>query len=474
MIRFIAAPERMSEVETSQTKARSVLVVDDERDMCDLLVDFLSREGYEVDAAHTGPEALARVRDQDYDVVVTDLRMPGMDGIEVLREVKALRPDVPVILITAFGSIDLAIEAMKAGAFYFVTKPFKMPQLEALVAKAAEQRGLVLENRRLRREVQGHYEPDRIIGHSRAMREIFRMVDLVADSYSNVLIMGESGTGKEMIARAIHFRSRRAQGPLVPVNCSAIPEGLLESELFGHTRGAFTGAYSSRKGLFVEASGGTLFLDEIGDMGLTLQAKLLRVLQDRVVRPVGSNKSFSVDARVIAATHRDLKAAVREGAFREDLYYRLSVIPIRIPPLSERAEDIPLLVDHFLEKCATASGRPRKRITARAVAVLQRRTWEGNVRELENIIERLVVLTPGDTVDVDDLPYAMAPEGSRGPGQGPDDLPTLDEMGRRHVLRVLDRTAGNKEKAARILGINRRTLYRMQERWAKGRDRPGQ
>lgn len=467
MIRFIAAPGRTSEVETSQTKARSVLVVDDERDMCDLIVDFLGREGYEVEAAHTGPEALARVREQDYDVVVTDLRMPGMDGIEVLREVKALRPDVPVILITAFGSIDLAIEAMKAGAFYFVTKPFKMRQLEALVAKAAEQRGLVLENRRLRREVQGHYEPDRIIGHSRAMREIFRMVDLVADSYSNVLIVGESGTGKEMIARAIHFRSRRAQGPFVPVNCSAIPEGLLESELFGHMRGAFTGAYSSRKGLFVEASGGTLFLDEIGDMGLALQAKLLRVLQDRVVRPVGSNKSFSTDARVIAATHRDLKAAVREGAFREDLYYRLSVIPLRIPPLSERAEDVPLLVDHFLEKCATASGRPRKRITARAVAALQRRTWEGNVRELENIIERLVVLTPGDTVDVDDLPFAMAPEGSRGPGQGPDDLPTLDEMERRYVLQVLDRTSGNKEKAARILGINRRTLYRMQERWAK-------
>lgn len=460
-------------MENSSAKARSVLVVDDERDMCDLIVDFLGREGYEVEAAHTGFEALARVREQDYDVVVTDLRMPGMDGIEVLREVKTLRPDVPVILITAFGSIDLAIEAMKAGAFYFVTKPFKMRQLEALVAKAAEQRGLVLENRRLRREVQGHYEPDRIIGHSKAMREIFRMVDLVADSSSNVLIVGESGTGKEMIARAIHFRSRRAQGPFIPVNCSAIPEGLLESELFGHARGAFTGAYTSRKGLFVEASGGTLFLDEIGDMGLPLQAKLLRVLQDRVVRPVGSNKSFSADARVIAATHRDLKAAVREGAFREDLYYRLNVIPIRIPPLSERAEDVPLLVDHFLDKCAGATGRPRKRITARAVAALQRRTWEGNVRELENIIERLVVLTPGDTIDLDDLPFAMAPEGSRGPGRGPDDLPTLDEMERRYVLQVLDRTAGNKEKAARILGINRRTLYRMQERWATRPPRTG-
>lgn len=450
-----------------QQRPSSVLVVDDEKEMCDLIADFLGREGYEVETAQSGSAAMARLREQDFDVVVTDLRMAGMDGLDLLREIKRLKPDLPVILITAFGTIDLAIEAMKAGAFYFVTKPFKMRQLEALVAKAAEQSRLVLENLRLRREVQGYYEPGRIIGQSKAMREIFRLIDLVADSMSNVLIVGESGTGKEMIARAIHFRSRRASGPFVPVNCSAIPEGLLESELFGHTRGAFTGAYTSRKGLFLEASGGTIFLDEIGDMGLGLQAKLLRVLQDRMVRPVGSNKSYPVDARVIAATHRDLKAMVREGTFREDLYYRLNVIPVRIPPLSERVEDIPLLVDHFLEKYAKAMGKPRKRITARAVAALQQRSWEGNVRELENIVERLVVLTPGDTIDVGDLPYAIAAEAAHFDMQRPEELPTLEEMERRYVLQVLDRTGGNKEKAAKILGINRRTLYRMQERWAK-------
>lgn len=450
-----------------QQRPSSVLVVDDEKEMCDLIADFLGREGYEVETAHSGPAAMARLREQDFDVVVTDLRMAGMDGLDLLREIKRLKPDLPVILITAFGTIDLAIEAMKAGAFYFVTKPFKMRQLEALVAKAAEQSRLVLENLRLRREVQGYYEPGRIIGQSKAMREIFRLIDLVADSMSNVLIVGESGTGKEMIARAIHFRSRRASGPFVPVNCSAIPEGLLESELFGHTRGAFTGAYTSRKGLFLEASGGTIFLDEIGDMGLGLQAKLLRVLQDRMVRPVGSNKSYPVDARVIAATHRDLKAMVREGTFREDLYYRLNVIPVRIPPLSERVEDIPLLVDHFLEKYAKAMGKPRKRITVRAVAALQQRSWEGNVRELENIVERLVVLTPGDTIDVGDLPYAIAAEAAHFDMQRTEELPTLEEMERRYVLQVLDRTGGNKEKAAKILGINRRTLYRMQERWAK-------
>lgn len=444
----------------------SVLVVDDEPDMCDLIRDFLSREGYEVETVTGGAQALERLRRRYFDVVVTDLRMPEMDGMALLSEAKGIDPDVLVILITAFGSIDLAIEAMRAGAFYFVTKPFKMRQLEALVAKAVEQRRLVLENRRLKREVKGHFEP--LIGQSKAMREIFRIIDLIADSPSNVLITGDSGTGKEVIARAIHYRSRRADGPFIPVNCSAIPEGLLESELFGHVKGAFTGAYATRRGLFVEASGGTLFLDEIGDMSLALQAKLLRVLQDREVRPVGSNRSYQVDVRVIAATNKDLRAAIKAGTFREDLYYRLSVIPIRVPPLSERREDIPLLVSHFLQKCATVQGRPPKRITPRAMAVLQARPWEGNVRELENIVERLVVLTPSDVIDVEDLPFALPPETKEPLLFSPTgDLPTLEEVERRYVLQVLEHTGGNKERAARILGINRRTLYRMQERWAK-------
>jgi len=442
----------------------SVLVVDDEREMCDLLVDMLAGIGFDAEGAHSGRDGLELFRRGDFDLVITDLRMRDIDGMALLRTIKQERPDVPVIIITAFGSIDRAIEAMQAGAYYFVTKPFKMREMEALVGKALEQRVLVQENLRLRKEVQGRHDSSRIIGRSKAIREVYRLVELVADSASNVLILGDSGTGKELVARAVHFTGRRAHGPFVPVNCSAIPEGLLESELFGHTRGAFTGAYQARKGLFAEASGGSLFLDEIGDMGLALQAKLLRVLQDRVVRPIGSSRTLPVDTRIIAATHRDLKAAVREGTFREDLYYRLSVIPIRIPSLAERVEDIPMLADHFLQKCAAETGRPPKRLTARAMDALQRRPWEGNVRELENIIERLVVLTPGDTIDVGDLPHGAGGEaGWAWPTPG--EMPPLRDVERRYIEHVLREVGGNKEKAARILGINRRTLYRMRERW---------
>ena len=444
---------------------KAILVVDDEKEMCELVKDFLGGAGYEVETAQDGREALEAVRQKDLDAVITDLRMPDMDGMELLAAVKAERPDVPVIMVTAFGSIDRAIEAMRAGAFYFVTKPFKLRELEALVAKAVEQRQLLQENRRLKGEVKERYDFSQIVGRSKAMTEVFRVVRLYAESNSNVLITGASGTGKELVARAIHYSGPRANGPFVPVNCSAIPEGLLESELFGHTRGAFTGAYQARRGLFLEASGGTLFLDEIADMGLSLQAKLLRVLQDRMVRPVGGNRSFEVEARVIAATNRDLKQAVREGTFREDLYYRLSVLPIRLPLLSERVEDIPLLVDHFLKRHAKTTGTPVKRVTPQAMDALQKMTWEGNVRELENIMERLCVVVPGDTIDVCDLPLpATREQDDSWFGQG--ELPTLRELERRYVSRVLRQCNGNKERAARILGINRRTLYRMRERWS--------
>lgn len=447
-------------------RGHSILIVDDEKDMCDLLSDVLGKEGFDVETALGGREALEKFRRSDYDIVITDLRMRDMDGMDLMKAVKAERSDVPVIIITAFGSIDRAIDAMRAGAFHFVTKPFKMRELEALVTKALEQRSLVQENRRLRKEVQGRYDFRQIIGRSKAMSEVFRLVELVADSASNVLVLGDSGTGKELVARAIHFSGRRANGPFVPVNCSAIPEGLLESELFGHTRGAFTGAYQSRRGLFVEASGGTLFLDEIGDMGLPLQAKLLRVLQDRVVRPIGSSRTFPVDTRIIAATHQDLKHAIKEGGFREDLYYRLSVIPIRIPALAERRDDIPLLADHFLRKVTTETGRPLKRLTSRAMDALQQRPWEGNVRELENIVERLVVLTPGDVIDVEDLPRQSSGDMDSSPWPADGEWPQLRDLERRYVERVLANVGNNKEKAARVLGINRRTLYRMQDRWA--------
>lgn len=449
----------------------SVLIVDDEREMCDLIVDSLGREGYEVDAAQDGPTALDRFRRSDHDVVITDLRMRDMDGMELLAAIKSERPETPVIMITGFGSIDRAIEAMKAGAFYFVTKPFKLREISALVAKAVEQHRLLEENRRLKRDLKDRFDSGRIIGRSKVMQDVLRLVDVVADSNSTILIEGPSGTGKELIARALHFGGKRAARPFVPINCSAIPEGLLESELFGHARGAFTGAYASRRGLFIEASGGSLFLDEIGDMGLGLQAKLLRVLQDHEVRPIGANKASPVDVRVIAATHKDLKAAVRAGTFREDLFYRLSVIPIRLPPLSERSEDIPMLVEHFLTRQADASGRPRKRVTSRAMDALQGRTWEGNVRELENIIERLVVLTPRDEIDLDDLPSSAPVHGTGfgndedSPFPPPGEYPPLRDVERRYVEAVLDLTRGNKDRAAKILGINRRTLYRMAERW---------
>ena len=378
--------------------------------MCDLLVDMLTSVGYDVEGVNSSTDALELFRHGDFDLVISDLRMRDIDGMELLKIIKDERPDVPVIIITAFGSIDGAIEAMKAGAYYFVTKPFKLREMEALVAKTFEQRMLVKENLRLRKEVQEHHNRRRIIGRSKAIREVYRLVDLVSDSSSNVLILGDSGTGKELVAREVHFGGRRSHGPFIPLNCSAIPEGLLESELFGHTRGAFTGAHQARKGLFVEASGGSFFLDEIGDMGLALQAKLLRVLQDGVVRPIGSSKTISVDTRIIAATHRDLKALVKKGAFREDLYYRLSVIPIRLPSLAERVDDIPMLADHFLQKYAQRTGRPTKRLTAKALDALQKRPWEGNVRELENIIERLVVLTPSEVIDVGDLPWMSVEE----------------------------------------------------------------
>lgn len=442
-------------------------MVDDEKDMCDTVADYLSKYNYEVDTAQTIRDALSYFRREDYDVVITDLRMRDGDGMDILRTVKVERPDVPVIIITAFGSIDTAVEATKAGAFNFVPKPFNMRMLEAQVAKAVEQRRLIEENRRLRHEVKDKYDTTQIIGHSKAMSEVFRLIDLVADSLSNVLIIGESGTGKELVARAIHYRGRRANAPFVPVNCSAIPEGLLESELFGHARGAFTGAYTARRGLFVEASGGTLFLDEIGDMSLALQAKLLRVIQDRVVRPIGSDKTFPVNTRIIAATHRDLLQEVKEGRFREDLYYRLSVIPIRIPPLSERIEDIPLLVDHFLKKYARETQTPLKRITPRAMDALQRRPWEGNVRELENIIERLVVLTRKDVIDIEDLPSIMPRTHDYGPWPPPGEMPTLKQLEFRYVQWVLEHVGGNKEKASKILGINRRTLYRMKDKWER-------
>ena len=455
---------------------RSVLVVDDDAAMREMLVSLLEDEGLRAEEADGADKALDRLRDAEFDAVLSDIRMPGRSGIEMLGEVRALRPDLPVILMTAFGSIDTAIEAMRAGAFDYVTKPFKRNEVLVVLERAFERRALEEENRRLRRAVDQTSSFGELIGASPAMREIFALIRKIADSRSSVLITGESGTGKEVVARTIHFSGAGRERPFVPVNCTAIPEGLLESELFGHVRGAFTGAHTSKRGLFEVANGGTLFLDEIGDMGAGLQSKILRVLQDGEIRPVGGTHTVKVDVRIITATNKDLRAEMDAGRFRRDLFYRLNVIPIHIPPLRERREDIPLLAEAFLAKHAGGRTRTLARAT---VDKLMRGRFEGNARELENQIERAIALADGPEIQPEDLPPAE--------GEAPAPAPTGEDLVRSAVRRrmslreledlyideVLTATGGNKVQAARILGINRRTLYRRGERRERDRAEGG-
>jgi DNA-binding NtrC family response regulator len=445
---------------------RSVLVVDDDAAMREMLVSLLEDRSIHAEPAGSADDALARLSERRFDAVLSDLRMPGKTGIELLGEVRELRPGTPVVLMTAFGSIDSAVEAMRAGAFDYVTKPFKREEVLVVLERAFERQALEEENRRLRRAVDRTASMGDLLGTSAAMREVFALVRRVADSGSSVLVTGESGTGKELVARTIHFAGTRAAKPFVPINCTAIPEGLLESELFGHVRGAFTGAHTSKRGLFEEANGGTLFLDEIGDMGPGLQSKLLRVLQDREVRPVGGNHAVRVDVRIIAATNKDLRAEIEAGRFRRDLFYRLNVIPIHIPPLRERPEDIPLLAEAFLRK--HSAGR-RCTLLPTATERLQHCRWEGNARELENVIERALALSDGPEIGPDDLPLPEneAPAADGGAGLLRDAVGrriTLHELEDLYIDEVLRLTGGNKVQAARILGINRRTLYRRGER----------
>jgi DNA-binding NtrC family response regulator len=448
------------------TDAHTVLVVDDDAPMREMIVSLLEDEGIHAEAAGSASEALERLGKAECDVVLSDIRMPGRSGVELLGEIRELRPETPVVLMTAFGSIDSAVEAMQAGAFDYVTKPFKRDALLVALERAFERRALEAENRWLRRAVDRTQAFGDLIGTSEPMREIFALIRKIAAGRSSILITGESGTGKEVVARTIHFSGARRTKPFVPINCTAIPEGLLESELFGHVRGAFTGAHTSKRGLFEEANGGTLFLDEIGDMGLGLQGKLLRVLQDREIRPVGGNHSVKVDVRIVAATNRDLHAEIEAGRFRRDLYYRLNVIPIHIPPLRERPEDIPLLAESFLRK--HADGGPR-RLSDAAMDRLKRGDWEGNARELENVIERAIALSEGSEIGPDVLP--ILPDACSEQAEGESVLNralerqlTLAELEDLYIDEVLKRTGGNKVQAARILGINRRTLYRRGER----------
>ncbi len=453
---------------------RRILVVDDEPAMREMMVSLLEESGFEGQPAGSAEEALAATRDADFDAVISDIRMPGKDGLALLAELRKLRPETPVILMTAFGSIDSAVEAMRHGAFDYVTKPFKRGAVIASLERAIERRALEQENRRLRRALDRTTSFGDLIGASPAMHEIFALIRKISSSRSNVLITGESGTGKEVVARTIHFTGARAHAPFVPINCTAMPEGLLESELFGHVRGAFTGAHASKRGLFEEANGGTLFLDEIGDMSPVLQSKLLRVLQDQEIRPVGGNKAVRVDVRVIAATNKDLAAEVSTGRFRQDLYYRLNVIAIHVPPLRERPEDIPLLARAFLER--HAPGRPVT-LSHDALEVLRRHAWEGNARELENALERALLIAAGDEIQASDLPFAA----SRSPVTRAPAAPLADallasaaekqinlaQLTALYTERILALVNGNKVRAARILGINRRTLYRRNDARAR-------
>jgi DNA-binding NtrC family response regulator len=448
-------------------KRGRILIVDDDRQMCQLLVDVLAEEGYAVEAVHDGRSALEKFRAVGCDLMITDLMMPRMRGTELVKEIKAIDPDAVILLITAFGSIESAVEAMKAGAFHYVTKPFRTDEMILHVSRALQQRQLCEELQRLRSEVLERNSFENIIGKSEQMQEVFSIVRQISDLAANVLILGESGTGKEMVARAIHHHSSRAQGPFIPLNCAAVPETLLESELFGYLRGAFTDARKDRRGLFQEASGGILFLDEISEIPINLQAKLLRVIEDKEVRPLGANQSERVDTRIVSACNLDLEQLVEQGRFRQDLYYRLNVIRIELPPLRERSEDIPLLAEHFLHEFAPQAKRQIDSIEQEALAALMNYRWPGNVRELEHTIERAVLLGKETSIGLKDLPLqSQAGSGSSVPlAAAVANGYTLRDLEREYILRVIESTYGNKAEAARILGVDRTTLYRKLEEY---------
>ncbi|MFI5340506.1 MAG: sigma-54-dependent transcriptional regulator [Candidatus Methylomirabilales bacterium] len=448
-----------------------ILVVDDDPDIVSVLAELLKKEGHRVTTCAAGAAAISAGRDEKFDVVLADIRLPDMDGLAVLRAFQEASPETAVIVATAFGTVETAIQAIKAGAYDYIPKPFKLDEVRIVVHRALERKRLLQENRRYRQELRGKYRLENVVGASGPMLDIFKTVARVAPTRSTVLIQGESGTGKELIARTIHFNSDRAQEAFVAVDCGALPETLLESELFGHERGAFTGATALKRGLFEAARGGTCFLDEIGDVSPTVQSRLLRVLQEHEVKRVGGTEPIKVDVRVIAATNKHLETLVKAHTFREDLFYRLSVVTITLPPLRERGDDIPLLAEFFLRKFAREAGKRVERIASEAMALLSAYPWPGNVRELEHAIERAVILTQNPTLLTQDLPPGLqAPPGGR-PAADAEVLP-LREVERRHLLFALERAKGNRKRAAEWLGITRRTLYRMAARHGINLSRP--
>jgi two-component system, NtrC family, response regulator len=453
----------------------TILVIDDEPNYQIVLSELLREEGFEVYTTSTGENALKMARGTDLDLIITDMRMPGMSGLELLKAFKALNRDLPVIMITAFGEVEKAVEAMQAGGFNYLTKPFNNDELVVSIRKAIEHYSLLRENTRLRGEMQIRYGFANIIGKNKRMQQIYILIEKVAPTPSTVLISGESGTGKELVARAIHFNSLRKEAPFISINCAALPESLLESELFGHEKGAFTGAVALRKGRFELADSGTLFLDEVAEMPLSLQAKLLRVLQEKTFERVGGTKTLRVDVRILAATNKDLKEEVEKGLFREDLYYRLNVLHIVLPPLRDRIDDLPLLAAHFIEKFAKLLNRRGLQISPDSLRYLASLPWEGNVRELENIIERAAILAPGNIIEVEDVQGDMVNE-RKATGWAadldldrlippevslPDVLNTIEEQ---MVKKALERANYIQARAAEDLGITKSLLqYKMKK-----------
>jgi DNA-binding NtrC family response regulator len=447
--------------------AEKILIVDDEKSMCQFLSIMLRKEGYEITAVNTGKKALDQVGNTRFDLVITDIKMSGMDGIEVLSEIKKIDPAIPVIIMTAYASQKTAIEAVNNGAFHYLIKHAKNDEIKMVIRNALDMKRVRTENMLLKKQLKKSSDLKTIIGKSDEIQKVFNLVDKVADTDSTILICGESGTGKELIARAIHFRSNRANNPFVSINCGALPENLLESELFGHVKGSFTGAIRDKEGLFKVAQGGTFFLDEVGETSPTIQVKLLRVLQEREIIPVGGTNPIKVDVRLVAATNADLEKAVNQERFRADLYYRLNVIPVHLPPLRRRKDDIPLLVNHFLAKFnENLQEDARKAISDEAMEVLINYSWPGNVRELENVIERAVILEDGKEIQVEALPEKLRSR-ERSPRRLITDRAqvTLEELEREYLLKVLEDTNWQKKRASSILGINASTLYRKIQRY---------
>lgn len=447
-----------------------ILVVDDDLIAAELLAEVLAKEGYRVEVTTSGSEAIRIAEKGPLDLVITDIKMPEIGGLQVVSALRKRRPDITLIVITAFGSFQTAVEAIQNGAYDYISKPFKIEEMKVIVRRALEQRRLLRDNQFHLEETGAAAPFENLIGNSPKMLEIYKLVARVANSDVSILIQGESGTGKELVARAIHDHSLRASKPYVAVNCGALAESLLESELFGHTKGAFTGAITQKKGLFEEANEGTCFLDEIGEISPALQTKLLRVLQEREVRPVGSSENIPINIRIVAATNKDLKLLVRSGQFREDLFYRLHVVTVTLPPLREHIEDIPLLADYFLQKHIQRAQKNVQGISKETMKALAAYDWPGNIRQLENVIERAIALTTNKILLPSDIPDDLFQQEAL--PEIPVSPMTLEEVKWRYIRQVLDESGGNQNKTAEILGIDRKTLYRLLKRYKHRTDIP--